>query len=58
MSGYKEKSFKPGLAYTKTGKVPQDLHVEHPRWLNPKPRKDELRIGVSDHRTTKDHNFF
>ena len=29
-----------GLAYTKTGKVAEDIHVEHPRWLNPKPRKD------------------
>ena len=37
----------PGLAYTKTGNVSQDLHVEHPRWLNPKPRKDEkLRVGL------------
>lgn len=28
-----------GVAYTKSGRVPLDLHVEHPRWLTPKPKK-------------------
>lgn len=36
------------LAYTKTGKMSQDLHVEHPRWLNPKPRKDQRFLLAGD----------
>ena len=29
------------VAYTKSGRVPLDLHVEHPRWLTPMPKKDQ-----------------
>ena len=36
------------LAYTKTGKVAEDIHVEHPRWLNPKPRKDQRFLLAGD----------